>query len=63
MDRDGLKILAVFAGIIIFIATLFIYQGAKTRQSEIEQRALQLKYKECYDWQDIEVIIFGEIQE
>tara|TARA_R110000772_G_scaffold35637_4_gene85813 strand:+ start:25687 stop:25911 length:225 start_codon:yes stop_codon:yes gene_type:complete len=32
---------------------------------EIKQRALKkkIKNKECYTWQDIEIIIFGEIQE
>ena len=32
-------------------------------QYQIEQRALSLPEKDCYSWQEIEVVIFGEIQE
>ena len=38
-------------------------QGEIKRQAEIEKRALLLEYKKCYDWQDIETILFGDIQE
>ncbi len=30
---------------------------------DIETRALNYSMQDCYDWQDIEMIIFGEIQE
>ena len=30
---------------------------------DIETRALNYPMQDCYDWQDIEMIIFGEIQE
>lgn len=30
---------------------------------DIETRALNYPWQDCYDWQDIEMIIFGEIQE
>ena len=30
---------------------------------DIEARALNYPKKSCYNWQDIEIIIFGEIQE
>jgi len=30
---------------------------------DIEARALNYHKKSCYNWQDIEIIIFGEIQE
>ena len=30
---------------------------------DIESRALNFPQKSCYNWQDIELIIFGEIQE
>ena len=30
---------------------------------DIEARAMNFPEKSCYNWQDIEIIIFGEIQE
>ena len=30
---------------------------------DIEARALNFPQKSCYNWQDLEIIIFGEIQE
>ena len=30
---------------------------------DIEARALNFPEKSCYNWQDLEIIIFGEIQE
>lgn len=32
-------------------------------QYQIEQRAKDLPQKTCYSWQEIEVVIFGQIQE
>ena len=36
--------------------------GEKAKQKEIENRAKQIN-KECYNKQDIEIIVFGETQE
>ena len=36
--------------------------GGKEEQTEIENRAKQIN-KECYNNQDIEIIVFGETQE
>ena len=44
----------------LYVALLF---GAAIKQAEIEERALQTELKSDYSWQDIEIIIFGEIQE
>ena len=44
----------------LYVALLF---SAVTKQAEIEERALQTELKSDYSWQDIEIIIFGEIQE
>lgn len=34
-----------------------------TEASQIEKRALETEIKDCYSWQEIEIIIHGEIQE
>ena len=39
------------------------YHNHFVPQSDIETRALTMKEKDCYTWQDIEIIVFGEIQE
>lgn len=57
----------LFIGIFIVVATLSFYllgfyAGERNKQREIENRAKQIN-KECYTNQDIELIIFGEIQE
>jgi len=48
-------------------AALLIYavteMAIAERQEKIEQRALRLEQKDCYSWQDIEIIVHGEIQE
>ena len=38
-------------------------QKAMNTIEMIEERALNTDLKECYTWQEIEIIIFGEIQE
>ncbi|MCB1711796.1 MAG: hypothetical protein KDH96_04730 [Candidatus Riesia sp.] len=54
---------------LIFILILLIFdteddlKQAKEDLKQIEERALCMPEKDCYDWQEIEVIIFGEIQE
>lgn len=48
------------------ILTLFVLGtilGEDTKQEQIEHRALMMEKRECYSWQDIEIILFGEIQE
>lgn len=50
----------VFAIIISCIS--FFYFGMKFNQKQVIDRALNVN-KECYNNQDIEIIIFGEIQE
>lgn len=37
--------------------------GQKYRQEAHESRAKNLNKKDCYSWQDIETILFNEIQE
>ena len=55
---------SIILAILITVLLLFVIEAGKIqRQREIEDRALRLKAKECYDWQDIEIIVFGEIQE
>jgi hypothetical protein len=49
--------LLIAATIITFLA------GMEHQQQLIEDRALSLKPQGHYHWQDIEYIIFGEIQE
>ena len=59
----SMKIVAVVLLSLVFIFFLGgIFIGQKGRQQEIENRAKQIN-KECYTNQDIELIIFGEIQE
>lgn len=48
---------------IICLCIGFFVIGMEAKQRTIEKRALQTKVKPCYDWQDIEFIIFNEIQE
>ena len=52
--------------VLLFVSALLLLvqdQATKRHQREIQKRALRLEHKRCYDWQDIETIIFGEIQE
>lgn len=49
--------LLIAATIVTFLA------GMEHQQHLIEDRAQAMPLKDCYDWQDIEIIIFGEIQE
>lgn len=48
---------------LIAVGWLMYWTGAENRQSQIEARALKIYPKDCYNWQDIEVILFSEIQE
>ena len=57
----------LFIGIVLVFILFFVFllgenSGQKNKQTEIENRAKQIN-KECYTNQELEVIIFGEIQE
>jgi hypothetical protein len=39
------------------------YAGDVAKQDSAEIRAMNLPLKDCYTWQEIEIIVFGEIQE
>ena len=57
----------LFIGIVLVFILFFIFllgenSGQKIKQTEIENRAKQIN-KECYTNQDLEVIIFNQIQE
>ena len=66
-----MKIHALILGFLFGITfSLGFYYGEKSKQTDIEYRALKtfvktdtLKTKTCYTQQDIELIIFNEIQE
>lgn len=53
----------IILGAIILLCIGFFLIGLETKQRTIEKRALKTKEKDCYNWQDIETIIFNEIQE
>ena len=40
-----------------------IYNESVNTAHDIETRAMNFPLEDCYTWQDIEMIIFGEIQE
>lgn len=55
---------AVILGLLFGLAfSLGFYLGEKNKQTDIEIRANKVKQKDCYTQQDIELIIFNEIQE
>ena len=37
-----------------------VYHGIEQKKNEIMHRAFDTDLKDCYHWQEIEVIIFGE---
>ena len=56
----------LFIGIVLVFILFFVFllgenSGQKIKQTEIENRAKQIN-KECYNNQDIELIIFNEPQ-
>jgi uncharacterized membrane protein len=60
-----MRVLLIALCIIEVILIVFLLgenSGQNIKQQEIENRAKQIN-KECYTNQDIELIIFGEIQE
>lgn len=63
MDKEAIQFMVVLTVMVGFLSFVFSYTGEKTVQQEVEQRALKLKQKDCYDWKDIEFIIHGETQE
>ena len=59
--KDLIKLFIIFVVTLAFYLLGF-YAGERNKQREIENRAKQIN-KECYDNQDIEIIVFGETQE
>ena len=61
-----INVLGIIIAVLLFICFLSflggIIIGQKAKQQEIENRAKQIS-KECYNNQDIEIIVFGETQE
>ncbi len=63
--------LTIICGICFFCGVFFTFYTIDQRlwneninkANDIETRALNFPQKSCYNWQDIELIIFGEIQE
>ena len=56
-------IIGVSITVVLFLFYfLGFYAGERKKQQEIKNRAKQIN-KECYTNQDIEIIVFGEIQE
>lgn len=45
------------------LVSLGVMFGEHCLQSKIESRMLELNDQDCYSWQDLEVAVFGEIQE
>ena len=64
--KTTFKILILFL-ISLTLISFLSYAMVMSLKSEIthgiERRALKLEDKDCYSWQEIEVIIFGETQE
>lgn len=62
MDKTELKfvtaVIAFLIGGMVFMAS----RGEKAFRDKIETRALKLKDKDCYQWKDIEFVIYGETQ-
>lgn len=56
----------LFIGIVLVFILFFVFllgeNSGQKKQTEIENRAKQIN-KECYNNQDIEIIVFGETQE
>lgn len=58
----------VFRGLFVVLATAsvlaaLVYALHEEHQEEVEKRALLLEQKDCYSWQEIEYVVFGETQE
>ena len=61
-----INVLGTIIAVLVFVCFLSslggFFVGQKAKQQEIENRAKQIN-KECYNNQDIEIIVFGETQE
>ena len=55
-------IFVMFVGA-FFLGVFAANQSHKQELENMEKRALRLEQKDCYSWQEIEIVIFGEIQE
>lgn len=62
MKKETLEDVKLVFAMIVLCSCLFGF-GLLARQDTVESRALELDRKECYSWQDIEMVVFGEIQE
>jgi hypothetical protein len=58
----GFKLVGVIIVMVIFLMIGCFYIGKASKQNEIEARVWPIQ-KDCYNQQDLEIIIFGEIQE
>ncbi len=73
MGNKVIKVIQyVLVGGICFILGIFytfykidqrVWDETINKAWDIENRAMNFPEKSCYNWQDIELIIFGEIQE
>tara|TARA_R100001244_G_C5135596_1_gene126806 strand:- start:354 stop:539 length:186 start_codon:yes stop_codon:yes gene_type:complete len=58
------RIIIAIASILIVSNCLVFYKcGEKAKLTEIKSRALELETKKYYSLQELEIVIFGEIQE
>lgn len=60
--KEVLKVLTMLTVLTVGVI-IAVESGRRERQTEMEQRALNMAVKDCYTLQEIELIIFGEIQE
>ena len=59
--REQINSLKLLAVIVVFILGLFV--GSRMHQKDVRDRALTIEDKDCYSNQEVEYIIFGQIQE
>ena len=47
----------------LLVINIYIEIKKERELTETQKRAIKLKFRPCYTWQDIEHIVFGNIQE
>lgn len=57
-NKLRLSVLSVVILILSYFLTTFMEY-----KEDVKERALNMPEKGCYTWQDIEVVVFGEIQQ
>jgi Tfp pilus assembly protein PilO len=65
-DKQFVQVIIIILLLIMLMLSTYYWgytKGERANQQAIENRAKDAKFKDCYDWQDIEIIIFGQIQE